>query len=118
MKLIRFGEPGAEKPGIIVDGKYFDVSSLVTDYNEAFFGGDGLEKLKKDIDSADLPEVDQNVRLGAALARPSKIICVGLNYKDHAAETNAPIPAEPILFFKATSAIVGPNDDLIIPKNS
>lgn len=118
MKLIRFGEPRAEKPGIIVDGKYFDVSSLVTDYNEAFFGGDGLEKLKKDIDSADLPEVDQNVRLGAALARPSKIICVGLNYKDHAAETNAPIPAEPILFFKATSAIVGPNDDLIIPKNS
>ncbi|MCX3265114.1 fumarylacetoacetate hydrolase family protein [Pedobacter agri] len=118
MKLIRFGEPGAEKPGIIVDGKYFDVSSLVTDYNEAFFGGDGLEKLKKDIDSADLPEVDQNVRLGAALARPSKIICVGLNYKDHAAETNAPIPAEPILFFKATSAIVGPNDDLVIPKNS
>ena len=118
MKLIRFGQPGAEKPGIIVDGKYFDVSSLVTDYNEAFFGGDGLEKLKKDIDSADLPEVDQNVRLGAALARPSKIICVGLNYKDHAAETNAPIPAEPILFFKATSAIVGPNDDLIIPKNS
>ncbi|WP_316848769.1 fumarylacetoacetate hydrolase family protein [Pedobacter agri] len=118
MKLIRFGEPGAEKPGIIVDGKYFDVSSLVTDYNEAFFGGDGLEKLKKDIDSADLPGVDQNIRLGAALARPSKIICVGLNYKDHAAETNAPIPAEPILFFKATSAIVGPNDDLVIPKNS
>lgn len=118
MKLIRFGQPGAEKPGIIVDGKYFDVSSLVTDYNEAFFGGDGLEKLKKDIDSADLPEVDQNIRLGAALARPSKIICVGLNYKDHAAETNAPIPAEPILFFKATSAIVGPNDDLVIPKNS
>jgi len=118
MKLIRFGEPGAEKPGIIVDGRYFDVSSLVTDYNEAFFGGDGLEKLKKDIDSADLPEVDQNIRLGAALARPSKIICVGLNYKDHAAETNAPIPAEPILFFKATSAIVGPNDDLIIPKKS
>ncbi len=75
-------------------------------------------KTKKDIDSADLPEVDQNVRLGAALARPSKIICVGLNYKDHAAETNAPIPAEPILFFKATSAIVGPNDDLVIPKNS
>lgn len=91
MKLIRFGEPGAEKPGIIADGKYFDVSSLVTDYNEAFFGGDGLEKLKKDIEAADLPEVDQNVRLGAALARPSKIICVGLNYKDHAAETNAPI---------------------------
>jgi len=118
MKLIRFGEPGFEKPGVIINEKYYDASSLVEDYNEAFFGGDGLEKLKKDLESADLPEVDQNVRLGAALARPSKLICVGLNYKDHAAETNAAIPTEPILFFKATSAIVGPNDDLVIPKNS
>lgn len=118
MKLIRFGKPGFEKPGVIINEKYYDASSLVEDYNEAFFGGDGLEKLKKDLESADLPEVDQNVRLGAALARPSKLICVGLNYKDHAAETNAAIPTEPILFFKATSAIVGPNDDLVIPKNS
>lgn len=118
MKLIRFGEPGSEKPGLIIDDKYYDVSSLVNDYNEEFFGGDGLEKLSEAIKTVKLPEVDKNVRLGAALARPSKIICVGLNYKDHAAETNAPIPTEPILFFKATSAIVGPNDDLIIPKNS
>ncbi|RDC58538.1 FAA hydrolase family protein [Pedobacter chinensis] len=118
MKLIRFGEPGFEKPGVIINEKYFDVSELVKDYNEEFFGGDGLEKLKNDIESANLPEVDKGVRLGPALARPSKLICVGLNYKDHAAETNAPIPAEPILFFKATSAIVGPNDDLVIPKNS
>ncbi|GGE49607.1 2-keto-4-pentenoate hydratase/2-oxohepta-3-ene-1,7-dioic acid hydratase in catechol pathway [Pedobacter psychrotolerans] len=118
MKLIRFGEPGAEKPGVIINENYFDVSALVSDYNEDFFGGDGLEKLKKDIESADLPQVDQGVRLGPALARPSKIVCVGLNYKDHAAETNAAIPPEPILFFKATSAIVGPNDDLVIPKNS
>ncbi|WP_316800603.1 fumarylacetoacetate hydrolase family protein [Pedobacter frigidisoli] len=118
MKLIRFGAAGAEKPGVIIDDKYYDVSGLVQDYNEAFFGGDGLEKLKQDIATASLTEVDKGVRLGPALARPSKIICVGLNYKDHAAETNAPIPAEPILFFKATSAIVGPNDDLTIPKNS
>lgn len=118
MKLIRFGEPGAEKPGVIINEKYFDVSALVSDYNEEFFGGDGLAKLQQAIETADLPEVDQSVRLGAALARPSKIICVGLNYKDHAAETNAAIPTEPILFFKATSAIVGPNDDLVIPKNS
>lgn len=118
MKLIRFGEPGAEKPGVIINDNYFDVSALVNDYNEEFFGGDGLEKLKQDIESADLPTVDKSVRLGPALARPSKIVCVGLNYKDHAAETNAAIPTEPILFFKATSAIVGPNDDLIIPKNS
>lgn len=118
MKLIRFGQPGSEKPGLIIEDKYYDVSSLVSDYNEDFFGGNGLETLSEALKTANLPEIDKNVRLGPSLARPSKIICVGLNYKDHAAETNAPIPAEPILFFKATSAIVGPNDDLIIPKNS
>ncbi|WP_316767416.1 fumarylacetoacetate hydrolase family protein [Pedobacter frigiditerrae] len=118
MKLIRFGEAGAEKPGVIIDEKYYDVSSLVSDYDEKFFAGDAITKLAEAIKTADLPEVDKSVRLGAALARPSKIICVGLNYKDHAAETNAAIPTEPILFFKATTAIVGPNDDLEIPKNS
>lgn len=118
MKLIRFGEAGQEKPGVIIDNNYFDVSALVSDYNEAFFAGDAIEKLKADIKTANLPQVDKGVRLGPSLARPSKIICVGLNYKDHAAETNAAIPAEPILFFKSTTAIVGPNDDLIIPKNS
>lgn len=118
MKLIRFGEAGAEKPGVIINEKYYDVSSLVSDYDEKFFAGDAITKLAEAIKTADLPEVDKSVRLGAALARPSKIICVGLNYKDHAAETNAPIPTEPILFFKATTAIVGPNDDLEIPKNS
>jgi 2-keto-4-pentenoate hydratase/2-oxohepta-3-ene-1,7-dioic acid hydratase in catechol pathway len=118
MKLIRFGQPGHEKPGVIINNKRYDVSHLVADYNEEFFSGDALEKLKKDIEAGNLPEVSDEERLGAPLARPSKLICVGLNYKDHAAETNAPIPAEPILFFKATTAIVGPNDDLIIPKNS
>ncbi len=118
MKLIRFGEVGKEKPGVIINEEYFDVSTLVTDYNEDFFAGDGIDKLRESIKANTLPAVDKNVRLGAALARPSKIICIGLNYKDHAAETNAAIPAEPIVFFKATSAIVGPNDDLEIPKNS
>ncbi len=91
---------------------------MVKDYDENFFSGDALERLKSEINTHNLPEISSEERLGAPLARPSKIICVGLNYKDHAAETNAPIPQEPILFFKATSAIVGPNDDLIIPKNS
>jgi 2,4-diketo-3-deoxy-L-fuconate hydrolase len=118
MKLIRFGEAGAEKPGVIIDGNYFDVSELVQDYNEAFFAGDAIEQLATAIKTATLPPVDPSVRLGPALARPSKLICIGLNYKDHAAETNAPIPVEPIVFFKATSAIVGPNDDLEIPKDS
>lgn len=118
MKLIRFGEAGKEKPGVIINDQYFDVSSLVSDYNEDFFAGDAIAHLKESLKSASLPTVDKSVRLGAALARPSKIICIGLNYKDHAAETNAPIPSEPIVFFKATSAMVGPNDELEIPKNS
>ncbi|WP_116787990.1 fumarylacetoacetate hydrolase family protein [Flavobacterium psychrotrophum] len=118
MKLIRFGAPGQEKPGVIIKDKRYDVSHLVADYNEAFFTGDGIEQLKNKISNGNLPEVSADERLGAPLARPSKIICVGLNYKDHAAETNAPIPTEPILFFKSTTAIVGPDDDLIIPKNS
>ncbi|MNK17921.1 Ureidoglycolate lyase [compost metagenome] len=118
MKLVRYGEPGEEKPGVLIGEDIFDVSAHVSDYNEDFFGANALEELKKKVEGGWLEKVEKPVRLGAPLARPSKIICVGLNYKDHAAETNAPIPAEPILFFKATSAIVGPNDDLIIPKNS
>jgi 2,4-didehydro-3-deoxy-L-rhamnonate hydrolase len=119
MKLIRFGAPGQEKPGIIIGEKRFDVSSIVTDYNESFFEENGLEKLKKALESnPSLPEVATSVRLGSPVARPSKIICIGLNYVDHCRETNAPIPEEPIIFFKSTSALCGPNDDLVIPKNS
>jgi len=118
MKLVRYGEPGKEKPGILIGEDIFDVSAHVSDYNEDFFGSSALEELKKKVEGGWLEKVEKPVRLGAPLVRPSKIICVGLNYRDHAAETNAPIPAEPILFFKATSAIVGPNDDLIIQKNS
>ena len=118
MKLIRFGTEGQEKPGVIINEKWYDVSHLTGDYNEAFFAGNAITELKTAIEKGGLTEVDQTTRLGAAVARPSKLICVGLNYKDHAHETGAAIPAEPILFFKATSAIMGPNDDLIIPKNS
>ncbi|PST83075.1 ureidoglycolate lyase [Pedobacter yulinensis] len=118
MKLIRYGNPGQERPGVIINDKMFDVSAWVNDYDEAFFGGDGLAGLRHTIGTEQLSEIPAGTRLGAPLARPSKIICVGLNYKDHAAETNAPIPAEPILFFKSTTAIAGPNDDLVIPRNS
>lgn len=119
MKLIRFGEAGKEKPGILIGEKRFDVSSIVTDYNEAFFEENGLETLKAALENNPvLPEVDASVRLGSPVARPSKIICIGLNYVDHCKETNAPIPEEPIIFFKSTTALCGPNDDLIIPKNS
>jgi 2,4-didehydro-3-deoxy-L-rhamnonate hydrolase len=119
MKLIRFGAAGQEKPGILIGEKRLDVSSIVTDYSESFFAENGLEKLQKALESnPSLPEVDASARLGSPVARPSKIICIGLNYVDHCRETNAPIPDEPIIFFKSTTALCGPNDDLVIPKNS
>ena len=119
MKLIRFGTAGKEKPGVIINEKRYDVSSIVSDYNESFFENHGLETLKKALQSNPvLPEVDENIRLGSPVARPSKIICIGLNYVDHCRETNAPIPTEPIIFFKSTTSLCGPDDDLIIPKNS
>lgn len=119
MKLIRFGEIGKEKPGVLIGEKRYDVSSIVKDFDETFFEENGLEKLKKALENNPvLPEVDAKVRLGSPVARPSKIICIGLNYVDHCLETGAPIPAEPIIFFKSTTALCGPNDDLIIPKNS
>lgn len=119
MKLIRFGAAGSEKPGILVGEKRYDVSSIVTDYNESFFENNGLEKLKAAIESGtSFPEVSNDVRLGSPVARPSKIICIGLNYVDHCHETNAPIPTEPIIFFKSTTSLCGPNDNVIIPKGS
>ena len=120
MKLIRFGEVNNEKPGVIIDDEYFDVSIFGRDYNEQFFETDGLKQLEKFIESNkdQLPKVSKEVRLGSPVTRPSKIICIGLNYADHAKETNAKIPVEPIIFFKATTALCGPFDDVIIPKNS
>ncbi|HMT96531.1 MAG TPA: fumarylacetoacetate hydrolase family protein [Ferruginibacter sp.] len=120
MKLIRFGEFGKEKPGVIIDDKHFDVSEFIKDYDEQFFDEDGLSILKKIIveKKESLKIVNENIRLGSPVARPSKIICIGLNYIDHAKETNAAIPEEPILFFKSTTALCGPFDDVIIPQNS
>jgi 2-keto-4-pentenoate hydratase/2-oxohepta-3-ene-1,7-dioic acid hydratase in catechol pathway len=119
MKLIRFGEIGKEKPGILIGDKRLDVSSVVDDYNESFFENNGLDKLSTAIiGNNSFPEVSHNIRLGSPVARPSKIICIGLNYVDHCIETNAPIPQEPIIFFKSTTALCGPNDSVVIPKNS
>jgi 2-keto-4-pentenoate hydratase/2-oxohepta-3-ene-1,7-dioic acid hydratase in catechol pathway len=121
MKLIRFGKPGQELPGLILeDGRRIDASAFGSDYDEAFLGGDGLERLAiwAKANAAKAPVVDASVRLGPCVARPSKIVCVGLNYADHAREAGAEIPKEPILFFKSTSSIVGPNDDIIIPRDS
>jgi 2-keto-4-pentenoate hydratase/2-oxohepta-3-ene-1,7-dioic acid hydratase in catechol pathway len=121
MKLIRFGEPGREKPGVILEGgKRIDVSAAISDYDEAFFGGDGLDRLSAwlNTNAATAPTVADGARLGPCVARPSKLICIGLNYAKHAKESNMDAPKEPILFFKATSSIIGPNDTVIIPKNS
>ena len=116
---MRFGEVGKEKPGLIIGEKYVDVSAFVENYNEAFFATDGLKKLSGFINTnPHLPEISKGIRLGAPVARPSKIVCIGLNYAKHAKETNSPIPLEPILFMKSTTAVVGPFDDITIPKNS
>ena len=118
MQLVRIGEFEQEKPAILIDGRYLDVSAHVQDYNEAFFAADGLTKLAKIVASTDLPEIKSPKRIGSCVARPSKIICVGLNYADHARETGAEIPTEPILFFKSTTALSGPFDPVVIPKGS
>ncbi len=120
MKLIRFRDNGKVKPGVVMNNEYYDASGFGEDYNESFFENSGLNRLQSFIESNrdQLPKLDANINLDSPIARPSKIICIGLNYADHAKETNAAIPQEPIIFFKATSAIVGPYDDVIIPKNS
>lgn len=119
MKLFRFGSEGKEKPGVVLNGKHVDVSSFGEDFGEKFFETDGLARLEKFIKEkgSSLPEVKVE-RFGSALTRPSKIVCIGLNYADHAKESNMDIPKEPIVFFKSTTALTGPNDNVIIPKNS
>ena len=121
MKIIRFGAVDKEKPGVLLaNGKRLDVSAFCNDFDEAFFGNNGIEKLQiwLDKNQENCTIVKDDVRLGPPLMRPSKIVCVGLNYAKHAAESGMDIPEEPVLFFKATSAIVGPNDPIIIPKGS
>ncbi len=121
MKLFRFGAYEQEKPGVLMaQDRRLDVSAFGEDYNEKFFASDGLSRLADWLKAhaADCPEVPGEVRLGSCVARPSKLICVGLNYAKHAAESGAQPPAEPVIFFKATSALCGPADRLVIPKNS
>lgn len=121
MKLIRFGAIGEEKPGVQLEkGTRIDVSAFGSDFNEDFFGNEGIEKLENwlKINQDNCPVVAATIRLGSPLVRPSKLVCVGLNYAQHAAEAGMQVPKEPVLFFKSTTAIVGPNDDVIMPKGS
>ena len=118
MKLLRFGELGAEKPGLLDDnGIIRDLSTIVNDIDSSALGPDSLTRLKA-IDPTSLPRVDGNPRLGACIAKPGKFIAIGLNFSDHARETNSPIPEEPIVFYKADTSISGPNDNIVQPKNS
>tara|TARA_B100000963_G_scaffold89498_1_gene77062 strand:+ start:380 stop:1237 length:858 start_codon:yes stop_codon:yes gene_type:complete len=121
MKLIRFGKQGKEKPGILLSNdEKIDVSSFVSDYDEKFFESGGLVSLKDWLNEneSSAPRLDDSIRLGSPIARPSKIICIGLNFKDHAAESGFDAPDEPLIFGKATSAICGPYDNIIIPRGS
>ena len=120
MKLIRFGEIEQEKPGVHIDGTNYDVSSYIKDYDELFFANGGIQHLANLVAQHKnaLPKVPNNTRLGSPVARPSKIVCIGLNYAKHAKETNAVIPNEPIIFMKSTTSLAGPFDNIIIPKNS
>ncbi|NQZ58154.1 MAG: fumarylacetoacetate hydrolase family protein [Lentisphaeraceae bacterium] len=121
MKLIRLGEVGKEIPAIITEnGELLDVSAYIKDFDGDFFTQNGLDKLAQLIaeKSADLPRLSHDLRCGMPVKNPGKVICVGLNFKDHAAESGMAEPDEPVLFFKATSALCGPNDNLVLPMNS
>ena len=118
MKLLRFGEMGKEKPGILdSNGKIRDLSGHIPDINGETISKEGLHKISS-IDHMSLPIAPEGIRLGACVGSIGKFLCIGLNYSDHAAESGMPVPKEPILFSKATSAVVGPNDDVEIPRNS
>lgn len=120
MKLFRWGDPGKEKPGVMINDVKYDATAFGGDYDEHFFANAGLERLEEFVKAnrEKLYPVPDQERIGSPIARPSKIICIGLNYANHARETNAAIPVEPIIFMKASTSMVGPYDDIIIPKNS
>jgi 2,4-diketo-3-deoxy-L-fuconate hydrolase len=121
MKVIRWGNAGAEKPGILTkEGVRLDVSAFGSDFDESFFTSGGLQKLQSwlGFNASSAPNVPKTARLGPPICRPSKIVCIGLNFRDHAAETKADPPKEPVLFFKSTTSLVGPNDSLKIPRNA
>ena len=121
MKLLRFGKLESEKPGIQLDnGRKIDVSAFGEDFDENFFGSNGIQRLQKWLEhhQGECPQISDENRLGSPICRPSKIVCVGLNYAKHAQESGMEVPSEPVLFFKASSAIIGPFDEVILPKNS
>ncbi len=120
MRLLRVGDFGSERPAVLIEeNRLLDCSSIISEFDGSFFSTGGLERLASLGTGTALPEIDMaSVRIGAPVAKPEKIVCVGLNYTDHAAETEAEIPAEPILFLKVPGTLIGPHDDVLIPRSS
>ncbi len=120
MKLIRYGQPGSIKTGVIIDDVKFDTSGFGEDYNEQFFETDGLARLAQYVqdNKGSLAKIEDEERLDSPVARPSKILCIGLNYADHAKETGATVPTEPVIFMKSSTSLSGPNDNIVIPRDS
>jgi 2-keto-4-pentenoate hydratase/2-oxohepta-3-ene-1,7-dioic acid hydratase in catechol pathway len=119
MRLLRIGEPGAERPAVERDGRWFDARSVTDDFDGEFFAGGGVERLGAALAAGELPEVSRDgVRIGAPVARPGKVVCIGLNYRDHAEETGAAVPDEPVVFMKDPSTVIGPYDQVLVPRGS
>lgn len=120
MQLMRLGDVGQERPAVRVeDGTTYDLRPLTDDIDGSFLAGGGIARTRVALDAGRLPELDPaGLRVGAPIARPNKVVCIGLNYRDHAAETGAKIPAEPIVFFKGTDTVIGPYDEVLIPRKS
>ncbi|WP_066367313.1 fumarylacetoacetate hydrolase family protein [Herbidospora mongoliensis] len=119
MKLCRVGQPGHERPcAVDPAGRLLDLSSLTADIDGAFLAGGGVERVRAALAAGGLPEAGPYERVGAPVARPGKVVCIGLNYSDHAAETGAAIPAEPVVFLKASGTVVGPDDEVLVPRGS
>ncbi|TDC69356.1 FAA hydrolase family protein [Actinomadura sp. GC306] len=118
MKLLRVGPPGAERPAVLAgDGTPRDLSAITADIDGAFLSG-GLDRARAALEAGALPPLDASARIGAPVARPGKVVCIGLNYRDHAEETGAAIPAEPVVFMKAPNTVVGPDDHVLVPPGS
>jgi 2,4-diketo-3-deoxy-L-fuconate hydrolase len=120
MKIFRHGAVNKERPGIVLQDQYLDLTGFGEDFDEAFFESGGMSRLEKflQLESGNLHPIPSGTRIGSPVARPSKIVCIGLNYADHALETGAAIPPEPVIFFKSTTALAGPFDSVTIPRNS
>lgn len=120
MKLIRFREGGKENPGVVLNDEFYDAASFGEDWGETFFENDGLSRLQTFLEQNknNLRKLEKNIELAAPFGRPSKIVCIGLNYAEHAKESGAAPPAEPVVFMKASTSLVGPNDNILLPRGS